>query len=86
VADDLQLVLDGLGLGETSSGGIVELALPAEQLRRTFSCLRERAVEQRETSARGQGGAQAPHEHSLIVIETCDEVLAAVGAGTGIDR
>ena len=78
VADDLQLVLDGLGLGETSSDGEVELPLPPEQLRRTFSCLRERAVEEREASAQGQSGAQGPYERALIVIETCDQVLADV--------
>ncbi|MCW2987408.1 MAG: hypothetical protein JWM24_346 [Solirubrobacterales bacterium] len=46
VSDDLQLVLDALGWGETSSGGTVELDLPGEQLRRTFARLHERAVEQ----------------------------------------
>jgi hypothetical protein len=35
VSDDLQLVLDGLGWGETVSGGGIDLDLPGEQLRRT---------------------------------------------------
>jgi hypothetical protein len=83
VANDLQLVLDGLGLGETSSGGDVELGLPPEQLRRTFTCLRERAIEEREAGGQGRGGAQAPYERALIVIETCDQVLAAVGSEGG---
>jgi hypothetical protein len=78
VTDDLQLVLDGLGWGETSNVG-VELDLPAVQLRRTFARLRERAVEQREASSHELGDAQTPYERSLIVIETCDQVLAAVG-------
>jgi hypothetical protein len=78
VSDDLLLVLDALGWGETSSGGYVELDLPAEQLRRTFSRLRERAVEERDASPPTEG--QAPYERALIVIETCDQVLAAVGA------
>jgi hypothetical protein len=82
VADDLQLVLEALGWGETSGGGAVELALPAEQLRRTFARLRERAIEQRGASS--QGAVQAPtlHERSSIVIEACDQVLAVVGSSS----
>lgn len=80
ISDDLQLVLDGLGWGETSSGGEVELDLPAVQLRRTFSRLRERAIEEREAGFREPtAGGQAPYERALIVIETCDQVLAVVG-------
>lgn len=80
VSDDLQLVLDGLGWGETTSGGDVDLNLPAEQLRRTFSRLRERAVEQSEASSQELG--ELEYERALIVIETCDQVLAAVGGDT----
>jgi hypothetical protein len=79
VSDDLLLVLDALGWGETSSGGYVELDLPAAQLRRTFSRLRERAVEERDASPRGPAEGQASYERALIVIETCDQVLTAVG-------
>jgi hypothetical protein len=77
VTDDLQLVLDGLGWGETSSG-VVELPLPADQLRRTFARLRERAVEQREATSEAIE-AGAPYERAVIVIETCDQVLTRVG-------
>ena len=80
VSDDLQLILDALGWGETSRDGVVELALPPEQLRRTFSRLHERAVEQREASSRRSADAQLPYERSLIVIETCDEVLDMIGS------
>jgi len=79
VSDDLQLVLDALGWGETTSGGVVELALPGEQLRRTFTRLRERAVEHREASSQGAVPAPGPYERSIIVIETCNRVLAVVG-------
>lgn len=82
VTDDLQLVLDALGWGETSSDGYVELDLPAEQLRRTFARLHERAVEDREASSKEPAGTQAPYERALIVIETCDQVLAVVGDDT----
>jgi hypothetical protein len=82
VADDLQLVLDGLGLGETTTGGDVELRLPPEQLRRTFSRLRERAVEEQEAISQRPSEAKAPYERALIVIETCDQVLAVVGRET----
>jgi hypothetical protein len=82
VSDDLQLVLDGLGWGETSSGGEVELDLPAEQLRRTFSRLRERAVEEREAGSRETASESQPYERALVVIETCDQVLAVVGTDT----
>lgn len=82
VADDLQLVLDGLGWGETSSGGVVELDLPAKQLRRIFARLRERAVELREASSPEATETQAPYERALIVIETCDQVLTIVGRDT----
>jgi hypothetical protein len=78
VTDDLQLVLDGLGWGETSNAG-VELDLPSAQLRRTFVRLRERAVERREASSQELADTQTPYERALIVIETCDQVLAIVG-------
>lgn len=80
VSDDLQLILDALGWGETSSDGVVELTLPPEQLRRTFSRLHERAVEQREASSRGSTETQPLYERALIVIETCDEVLEMIGS------
>ena len=82
VSDDLQLVLDGLGWGTTSSGADVVLDLPPEQLRRTFARLRERAVEQREASLRLLAEGQDLYERALIVIETCDQVLAVVGGDT----
>jgi hypothetical protein len=82
VSDDLRLVLDALGWGETSSDGYVELELPGEQLRRTFARLRQRAVEDRDTSPQGPTDAQPPYERALIVIETCDQVLAVVGGDT----
>jgi hypothetical protein len=87
VADDLQLVLDVLGWGETSSGAEVELDLPVEQLRRTFARLRERAVEEEQAAKRREDFAQelvetqAPDERSLIVIETCDQVLSGLAEG-----
>jgi hypothetical protein len=86
ISDDLQLILDGLGWGETSSTGEVELDLPAEQLRRTFSRLRERAVDHREASPSVSDESQIPYESALIAIETCDQVLAVVGAGTETAR
>jgi hypothetical protein len=82
VSDDLQLVLDALGWGETDSGESVELNLPAEQLRRTFARLLERAVEDREASSPSSSGGEAPYERALLVIETCDQVLALVGEDT----
>ena len=81
VSDDLQLVLDALGWGETSSGDGVELDLPPEQLRRTFVRLRERAIEELEASSQHstEGGTQ--NKRALVVIKTCDQVLEVVGAG-----
>jgi hypothetical protein len=76
--DDLRLLLDTLGWGETSSG-VVELAIPDERLVRTFTCLRERAVELREASSREPVETQAPYERALVLIEACDQVLAAAG-------
>jgi hypothetical protein len=81
VSDDLQLVLDALGWGETSGGG-VELDLPPEQLRRTFTRLLERAIEDREASSQGPAETEVPYERALLVIETCDQVLAVVGEDT----
>jgi hypothetical protein len=82
VSDDLQLVMEALGWGETSSNGYVALNLPAEQLRRTFARLRERAVEDREANSQELAETQAPYERALIVIETCEQVLAVVGGDT----
>jgi hypothetical protein len=82
VSDELQLVLDALGWGETGGGDGVELDLPPEQLRRTFTRLLERAVEDREASSQGPTEAEVPYERALLVIETCDQVLAVVGEDT----
>ncbi len=79
VSDYLQLVLDGLGLGQAGSGGEVSLDFPPEQLRRTFTSLRERAVERQEATLRGPDQFQEEYERSLIVIEACDQVLADLG-------
>lgn len=63
---------------------MVELDLPVEQLRRTFARLRERATEEERAAERGGDFAReivetfAPYERSLIVIETCDQVLAGL--------
>jgi hypothetical protein len=76
VTDDLRLVLEALGWGETSGDEAVELRLPAEQLRRTFARLRETAIEQCEASSQGAAQASTLHQRALIVIETCDQVLA----------
>ena len=77
--DNLHLVLDGLDLSKAWNGSAVELNLPAEQLRRTFIRLRKRAVEQREANSEGSAVIQSLYERALIVIETCDQVLADVG-------
>jgi len=83
VADNLQLVLDGLGREEASSGADVVLDLPPEQLRRTFARLRERAIEQREASSEGSAvKSRRLYERALIAIEACDRVLAVVGDDT----
>jgi len=79
VSDYLQLVLDGLGLGQAGSGD-VSLDFPPAQLRRTFTSLRERAVERQEATLTGPAPSQEGYERSLIVIEACDQVLADVGA------
>jgi hypothetical protein len=78
VSDDLQLILDSLSWSKTSSGADVVLDLPAEQLRRTFALLRKRAVEQRGAGSQEPTDTQAPYERALMVIETCDQVLAVV--------
>jgi hypothetical protein len=82
VTDNLQLILDSLGLGETSSGAHVVLDLPAEQLRRTFSRLRQKAIEQREASPEESAVIQEPYERAVIVIEACDRVLARIDGDT----
>lgn len=82
LTDNLALVLEALGWSETISGGAVELALPADQLRRTFARLRERASEQREESSQGVVEAPTLHERSSIVIEACDQVLAVVDSSS----
>jgi hypothetical protein len=82
VSDDLQLVSEALGWRATSSGGGVELDLPPEQLRRTFARLLERAIEDREANSQEPAEAEVPYERALLVIEACDQVLAAVGEDT----
>ena len=82
VSDDLQLVSEALGWGEASGGGGVELDLPPEQLRRTFARLLERAIEDREASSQRPTEAEALFQRALLVVDTCDQVLAVVGEDT----
>ena len=82
MSDDMQLILDGLGWDAGAGEGAVELPLSPAQLRRTFSRLRQLAIEERDADP-WEAGDTGPD--ALLVIAGCDQVLAMVGEGsTGV--
>jgi hypothetical protein len=74
-ADDLRLLLDGLGLGD-GSGEPVELETPAEVLRRALPRLRELAEGHTASLEPEWAEVREVKERNRLVSEACEAVLA----------
>lgn len=78
-SDDLRLLLDDLGWGEGSEAD-VELTTPPEVLRRVLGRLRESAQSHGARVDVELAKARKDHDHSQLVVETCDSLLERLGS------
>jgi hypothetical protein len=81
-SDDLRLVLGGLGGGDCSDKGTVELTVEPATVRRVLTNLRDRA--QRHAEEDGQMAVDEAREaqgQSLCVAWTCEQVLVGLEEG-----
>jgi hypothetical protein len=76
---ELRLIVEDLGWGDGPEAETVELTLSPAELRGVLGRLRARADRHRKGQQKALAEVTAPLEQSEIVIETCDQVLAALG-------
>lgn len=79
-ADDLRLILDDLGWGDGGEETVALRNTPPEDLRRTFLRVREDAERRLASEASEHAEAQRFQDEARLLIETCDEGLAALDA------
>jgi hypothetical protein len=77
-SDDLRLLLDDLGWGEVFETD-VELTTPPEVLRRVLGRMRESAQADRARVDAELVKTREDHDHSQLVVETCDSLLERLG-------
>lgn len=78
--DELHLVMDDLGWGETRGDGPVELTSPPETLRRVFERLREAAEDENSGLGQAPEAAEGVEEENQEIQTLCDRALAALDA------
>jgi hypothetical protein len=84
-ADDLTLVLDDLGWGaESSSSESIELTTQTDVLRRVLGQLRVRAARHVQTEEEAINERREERSRAQLVVDTCDEVLSALGEGSPV--
>jgi hypothetical protein len=83
-ADDLTLVLEDLGWGDesTDASHAVELTTEVGVLRRVLPQLRARAARHLHTEDQAIRKLRSERSRAQLVMDTCDEVLTAVGEGS----
>lgn len=77
--DELRLILKDLGWGDGPKTGTVELTLPPADLRNVLGRIRDRAHRHRKSHQEALTEVTVPLQQSELVIQTCDQVLAALG-------
>ncbi|HEX6781998.1 MAG TPA: hypothetical protein VF125_08200 [Solirubrobacterales bacterium] len=82
-SDWLRLIVDGLGWGEHASSELVELRIPATELTRIFSRLRDSATLQYEAERSDQEEFRANWERAGLVRDTCTAKLEAINQVAG---
>ena len=80
-SDDLRLLLDDLGWGNGPEAD-VELTTPPEVLRRVLGRLRNGARTNRARVGAELAKARTDHDHSQLVVDTCDSLLERLGSAT----
>lgn len=85
-SDDLTLVLEDLGWGDqsTDASQAVELTTQTDVLRRVLPQLRARAARHVDTEDEAIKRLRKERSRAQLVMDTCDEVLAAVGEGSPV--
>lgn len=85
--DELQLVLDDLGWGETRGGEPIELTSPPDVVRRVVEHLRDLAGAEEAEERKSREAMRREEEESREVREVCDGLLEALdGAPAGQER
>jgi hypothetical protein len=78
VCDELQLVLEDLGWGETHGDGAVELASPPDLVRRVVLLLRDLASPEKADERKSREAMQNAEDENRQVREMCDGLLEAL--------
>lgn len=83
-SDDLTLVLEDLGWGDQSANEseAVQLTAQSDVLRRVLPQLRARAARQADAEDQAIEKLRNERSRAQLVMDTCDEVLAALGEGS----
>lgn len=79
-SDDLHLVTEDLGWGESAPSETIELKTPPDVLRRSLDRIRDRVQGLDESDAEQRSELQANQEQHQGVVDTCDQVLSALDA------
>jgi hypothetical protein len=79
ISDDLRLVTEDLGWGESAPSEAIEPKTPPDVLRRSLDRMRDRVQRLDASEAEQRGELQANQERNQLVVETCRQVLAALG-------
>lgn len=78
VCDELQLLLEDLGWGETRGDDPVEMTSPPERVRRVVELLRDLANAEEAGERRSREAMQNAEVENREVRELCDRLLAAL--------
>jgi hypothetical protein len=78
-SDELRLVLDDLGWGDSPAVKELELKTDPVVLRRVFSRLRDSSVSEREAQATSWAESRVLEDRNRLVGEACATVLEALG-------
>lgn len=81
VCDELHLLLDDLGWGDTRGEEPVELTNPPEVVRRVVEFLREQARAEDADERKDREAMQSAEEENREVREACDAVLDQLARG-----
>ena len=78
-SDELRLVLDDLGWGDSPETGPIELESSPDVLRRVFARLRDTAATEREAQATSWAESRNLEERNRLIGEACVTVLRELG-------
>lgn len=84
VTDGLRLIQDGgLGWGNETPGELVELTLPAEELRRILTEQQDQLVAHREATRPEREDTEAEWQLDATALSACEDALSQLAGGGG---